>query len=289
MEQAEGVITSVLNILKRSKPSKSAPETYDAIPGWDFEYYREYILGLSRSREFLLPIAEHPSRIDVNATWHEVFNSMRHDARERWALIGYEDGMRRLVLPKVAEVGLSHSVPYEVMRGGLEKARRRAGITDMVGDIHSHPADTGDPGWKIPKKITSSGEAAFSIADMFGFLSGIVHQQPSVKNRFIMCVVQGNENIMALASRESLVSVRNSFTGSYEDFARSWYNKFRWEYKGNIPLSQGGGELADPLPNSVTSLWGINKGIAHQYQLVLYRGFTDTPLLRDYPARITIK
>lgn len=286
MESAEGVITSIKNWFKLQGSSpRLAPETARPIPGWDYETYREYLLAMSKGREYLLSIEEYPSRMDLNEIWHETFNKIRPQSYESWALVGFEQGQRRLILPEVAEKGLDHSVPHEVMVAGLEKARAKAGVTDLVGDVHSHPRDYRDVSWHIPSQVTCEGNGAFSLGDLYGFLCDLTQQRPSDPKRSIMFVVEGNENIAAFATRRSLEIVRNNFSGPYEKFAKQWYERYGWNFKGKRLQSQGGGELAEPARADAPKIWQINKGVAYHYQIALYRGFKDKPLLREHPAR----
>ncbi len=288
MEAAEGVIGSIKKWLKLSK-SSTTPQLEVLTPnGWNYKMYREYLLALTKGRDYLLPIEEYPSRIELSASWHEAFNQIRSSTNEGWILIGYQSGQRRLVIPRVAEKGLSHSVPYEVMAASLEKARARAGITDLVGDVHSHPRPLTDLSWYLPDEETSDGEGAFSLGDLYGFLCALNKQRPSDPKRSLMFVAEGNENIAAFATRRTLELVRNNFTGTYEQFAKQWYGKYGWNFKGSKPASAGGGELAEPARPDAPKIWQINKGVAYHYQLALYRGFKDKPLLRDYPARVSI-
>jgi len=158
------------------------------------------------------------------------------------------------------------------MRAGLDKARENAGVTDLIGDIHSRPVERMDPCWLIPSEATSSGYSAFSLRDIYGFLEGLSHQRPSDRKRLMTGVVQGNENILVMATRNSMEQVRNTFERGYEEFATYWYGRFGWKFLGSESMSEGGGELARPLRDNAPSLWNINRAIAHQYQFVLYRG-----------------
>lgn len=290
MEITEGIIGSIKKFLKLKIPSKPSSETIlQPSVGWNYDVYREYLLALSRSREFLLPIEEYPSRIELSDSWHAVLNQIRVNLHEGWALIGYQSEQRRLILPKAAEKGLSHSVPYEVMAAGLEKAKSKAGITDLVGDIHSHPRPSNDLSWYIPSEETSEGEGSFSLGDLYGFLYDLTQQRPSDTKRAVMFVAEGNENIAVFATRRSLGLVRNNFLGNtYENFAKQWYEKYGWGFKGSKQASQGGGELIEPLRTDAPKVWQVNKGVAFHYQLALYRGFKDKSLLRDHPGRNAI-
>lgn len=270
---------------RREVTSTQPPDLGDPSTGWNYETYREYILALTRGGEFLLPIEEYPSRMELSEPWQEMLNQIRSTSHESWALFGYQDGQRRLVLPKVAERGLSHSVPYEVMSSGLEKARAKAGISDMVGDAHSHPRPTNNPVWIIPSNLANEGNSAFSLGDMYYLLHGLTKQRPSDPKRFTMFVAEGNENIAAFATRRSLELVRNKLPGSYEDFAREWYAQYGWNFKGLDPQSKGGGELAERARADAPKIWQINKGVAFHYQLALYHGFRNGPLFRNHPAR----
>lgn len=241
--------------------------------------FREYLLGLSRGRDYLLPIEDSPTQFELNGTWHESLNQLRNLPYEGWSLIGYEEGQRRLVLPVVAEKGLSHSVPYETMVMGLNRAKLKAGVTDLVGDIHSHPRSKRSPVWQIPSIETSEGHGAFSLRDLYGLLSSLKEQRPSDTRRSCKFVAEGNENLAVFGTRGSLAQVRDSFNEPFHIFATDWYAKFGWKYIGSSPDK---GEMAEPQLSS-TSVWSINKAIAHHYQLTLFRGFTNGPLLRDYP------
>lgn len=270
MEYVEGIV----NFLKRHiKPQENLADPV----GWNYETYREYLLAISKSRDYLLPIEEYPSKIEFSHVWHETFNQIRSSPNEKWVLIGYQEGQRRLVLPTAPEEGFKGVVPYEVMVAGINKARLKAGISDLVGDLHSHPRDFVHPGWVAP------GYAAFSVGDMYYLLQHLKGQRPADPKRSSMFVTEGNENIAAFASRRSLEKVRNSFSGSYEEFANNWYSRFGWSFKGFDPTK---GELAEPTNDANADTSDINKAIAHHYQLALYRGVKDKPLLRDYPAII---
>lgn len=100
-----------------------------------------------------------------------------------------------------------------------------------------------------------------------------------------MFVVEGNENIAVFVTRRSLELVRNNFSDPYEKFAKYWYKRYGWSFKGREPKSNGGGELAIPAKANAPATWQINKGVAYHYQLSLYRGFKNGPLLREHPAR----
>lgn len=286
MEDAEGKTGSIISRFKLKRNSKLATaEPARLIPGWDYETYREYLLALSRGREFLLPIEDYPSRLELSEPWHEAFNQIRANSHEGWVLIGYQAGQRRLVIPRVAEKGLSHSVPHAIMSAGLEKARTKTGITDLIGDAHSHPRTSTDLSWNI-LSVLNNEKAAFSLADIYGFLDDLSKQRPSDPKISVMFVAEGDENIAAFATKRSLELVRNNFSGTlYEEFAKKWYERYGWRFEGNEPTSQGGGELAEPDRAGAPNLWQINKGIAFEYQLALYGGFKNRSLLRDRPAK----
>ncbi len=240
--------------------------------GWNYETFREYILAISKSRDYLLPIEEYPRSFDLSNQWHETLNQIRPKPFESWVLIGFEEGQRRLVIPTVAGKGLSSSVPYEIMITAINKAKSKAGITDFVGDIHSHP-----------RQFLDQKNVAFSLGDLYGLLSSARGQRPSDPKRSFIIVAEGNENIAAFITRGTLERVRNSFSVSHEEFATQWYKRFKWNFKETTPTN---GEDAKPLEAISPKIRAINKAIAHHYQLALYRGFKDKPLSRDYPARI---
>lgn len=234
-------------------------------------------MALSKGREYLLLIEDYPSRISLSKPYHELFNQIRSKPHEEWALLGYQAGQRRLILPRVAEKGLSHSVPPEVMAAGIDKARNKAGISDLIGDTHSHPR---------PLNIIDSENTGFSLRDMYSFLYYLTRQRPSDPMRSVMFVAEGNENIAAFVTKRSLELVRNNFRDSYENFAKQWYERYGWNYKGLGSNSNGG--LAQKVKPDASNLWQINKGIAFHFQLALYRGAKDEPLLREHPARNNI-
>lgn len=261
-------VAGIFDFIKKRLVKDTSPKP----PGWDYETFREYTLAISRSRDYLLPIEEYPHSFDLSFLWHKTLNQMRHKSFESWALIGYQDGQRNLIIPTVAEKGLTGSVPYETMISGLNKANLKAGITDYVGDIHSHP-----------RELFQQESPAFSLGDLYGLLSSAKRQRPSDPKRSFIMVAEGTENIAAFITRGTLERVLNSFSGSYEEFATQWYKKFKWTFNETTPDR---GESAEPLETSSPEVWAINKAVAHHYLLVLYRGVKDKPLLRDYPARI---
>ncbi len=266
MEYVAGVVDSVRKWFK-------GPDTPITLPGWNYETYREYLLAISRGRDYLLPIEDYPSQIELSSVWHDSFNQIRDLPHEGWVLIGYQDGQRRLVMPRVAEKGLSHSVPSEVMSAGINRAILKAGISDYVGDIHSHP-----------RGLTRLGnDSAFSVGDIYGLLDSLSEQRPSDPRRSGIFVAEGNENIAAFGTRGSLERVRNSPLGSYEDFATKWYSRYQWTFISTSPTT---GEIAEATTPHSPKIWTINKGIAHHYQLSLYKGLANGFLLRDHPARI---
>lgn len=269
MEYVSGIVDSVKKWLK-------GPDRPIETIGWNYETYREYLLAISKGRDYLLPIEEYPSQIELNEVWHESLNQIRPMANEGWVLIGYQEGQRRLVMPKVAENGLSHSVPYEVMSAGINRAKLKAGISDYIGDIHSHPRGRFD---------LSRRDGAFSLGDLYGLLQSISEQRPSDTRRSCIFVAEGNENIAAFATRRSLERVRNTFNDSYESFAGKWYSKYKWVFKSSSPAT---GEVAEPTSHNSPKVWAINKGVAHHYQLALYKGITNMPLMRDHPAMIKV-
>jgi hypothetical protein len=279
MEYVDGLINLITKKFKR-------PERQLKPEGWGYEMYREYLLAVSRGRDYLLPIEDYPSRIELSQQWHDTFNQIRSKPYESWALVGYEEGQRRLVLPAVAEKGLSHSVPNDVQFAAMNKARLKAGVTDMVGNIHSHPRRNTDSSWNIPSQPTSEGHGNFSLGDLYYLLSYISRQRPSDPVSFFMFVTEGNENIGAFGTRGALERTRNSFNESSDQFAEKWYRKFGWKYNGREEESEGGGELAEQVDKDAKSIWTINRAVAHHYQIALYRGFTNGPLLRNYPTKL---
>jgi hypothetical protein len=252
---------------------------------WDYETFREYLLALTKGREYLSSIGEHPLRFDLSKSWHDVLNSMRDSSKERWALIGYEEGQRRLILPSVPEVGLSRCVPLETIELAFTKARKKAGITDTIGEIHSHPMRYKRPSLLYYLEPTAS-KGCFSLGDMCRLLVGIENQRPVDKNVFVAFVVDGDETLAMFASRETLKLVRNDPPESYESFAKQWYGRFEWQYE---KTSQDAGEQATPTSSKATDIWSINRAIAKHYQIALYRGDRDKPLFRDYPDKFSAK
>ena len=100
-------------------------------------------------------------------------------------------------------------------------------------------------------------DGAFSLSDLYGLLCNLKSQRPSDRNKFLMGVVEGKENIVAFATKGSLEKVRNSFNGSYEDFASYWYSKYGWQFDGSGSVETGGGERAHPIVDNAPKVWKI--------------------------------
>lgn len=240
-------------------------------PGWNYEIYREYLWAVCKSKDCLLPIAEYPSQFVLSKRWHRAFDLIRTDPLERWGLIGYQDGQRRLIVSRIAATGLMGSVPGDVMSATINRARLKTGISDLAGDFHSHP-----------RNPTSETQGAFSLGDLYGLLHCLSKQRPSDPPEFFRFVVDGNNNLAVFGTRGSLKIVLDNLQDNYEDFAKYWYKRFSWNFKGFSPTE---GELAEPVSRDAPSVWTINRAVAHQYQLALYRGLKDKPLVRNYPGQ----
>lgn len=231
--------------------------------GWDYERFRNYLLGLTRGRNFLLPIDQYPNKIELSTGWHDLFNQMRRESArdhlERYALIGFKDDRRALYLPTLSVRGHHNQVTGEVITNEISRARTKAGITGLVGDIHSHP-----------RIIFDSGSASFSPTDLYSVLLPRVH-------RFVIGVVEPHMVIFAFNTRETAdLGVDPAFL-NHESFTKFWIEKYGFVNNGDIT------KIESVSPRNLYSLWDINLGIAERHKLVFYRGVIDDDLIRAYP------
>ena len=216
---------------------------------WDYATFREYLLSQARGKDFLLPIAEFPTEIDLNANWHGVLSAMREktnkDQIERVGLVGYNLAQRSLYLPseKVAKVPWQWERNTHVARQAIEIQRsfaRSKGAEGLVGILHSHPPmDTKMLGFQIRNGRLSAGDLYIGLRGYYGPMVG---------------VADGGINSLAFKTRQSIVP-RDDF----EKFVDLWER--------------------DPQPKKLDEL------LAQKYNVALYKGGVNDVLRRIYPKR----
>lgn len=239
---------------------------------WEYPRFREYMLALTKGPDFLLPFDRYPKRIELSNPWHELLDQMRRESKdgvERWALIGFKDDRQSLYLPTTLTKGSSHRISVGVANRAIAYAKAKAGIVDLVGDIHSHPN-----GWleklyhlqNLPYALFKGNSHGFSIADLFA-----LSYQPFIG------LAEGDRNLFAFKSRETHTVPGHALGSNLDEFEKHWNHKMGIR---KISIGDSQAEIAiDPRSN----IWSMNKKIAKKYKIVLYKGSPDKDLVRVIP------
>lgn len=231
---------------------------------WQYPYFREYLLALTRGKDFLLPINQYPNKIQLSNQWHETLDRMRRDTldgKEKWSLIGFKDDRRSLWLPTAPVTGEASFVGWEHMSKQIDRAKEKEGITELLGDIHTHPSWYEKKIWG-PFKKRNSNVARFSAADLYTILL------PS-RYRPIIGVVEGNDNLFAFRTRSTRTIAPWQYPNNQDEFERYWYTRGGFVYKGSV--REYGADRAVPI-SADASGWKVNTLIADHHDLVFYRG-----------------
>jgi len=248
---------------------------------WDYDtHFREYLLLLARKKIGGLEFTGNfPRKIELSNGWHETLVQMdkeTKDGNERWALVGFREGMRHIILPRVFGVGtrtdyqkrIRAQIPYEVQWREIHKAKEKTGVIDLVGDIHSHPET---PFRKSVFELFGFMRIAGSNG---GFSAGDLYRMVVQENFLPMtAVVDGGKSFFAFKTRESINIPTSRSVFSQDSFEKFWYKKYGVQLEG---------EFAKYIPPGFSHL-ELNKGIAARHNLVLYRGKLNEDLTRIYP------
>lgn len=239
-------------------------------------FLREYLLGLTRSREFLVSILDYPRQIGLSQGWHDTLDQIRKDSVdgiERLALVGFKEDRRAIYLPTIGVKGLPDHVPSAIISREIQRARVKAGITGLIGDIHSHPRSLIESIWG--NTSDQQNTAGFSAGDLYRMVS---------PGEFLpmMVVVEGNGNIVAFKTKESTDTGLDRNVLTQEGFEKYWYEKNGFRYLGRV--EKYGAERAVPISPNANG-WNVNLGIAERHKLVLYRGGAGNNLVKLFPMR----
>src|SRR5688572_16742482 len=102
----------------RNFPVNSAE---NRISVWEYEsYFREYAFLIGRKgKDALETIENYPVRIELDASWHRVLDSMRSeiagDRNERFAVVGYRETSRDFYFPEKSGIGEPYTIPAEII------------------------------------------------------------------------------------------------------------------------------------------------------------------------------
>lgn len=276
------LIENLLRKIKRGDRKSLTREHVVPIETWNYHLFREYLLSLTRGKDFLLPVDQYPNAIELSNDWHEVLDKMRTDSRdghERWALIGYKEDRRGIYLPTIAAKGLPDHVPAEVMLEERDRAKVKAGITGLLGDLHSHPKGLVKDIWGasfedlFDELFKEDSEIAiFSAGDLYCMVI------PGSFN-LMRGVVQGRENLFAFRTRESTDLGISQNVFRQDAFEKYWYEKNRFRYLGNV---KNFGVRRIQALTSHADPWNVNTGIAERHKLVLYKGSSGANLTKVF-------
>lgn len=186
---------------------------------WDYTSFKEYLLALTRSIDFLLPATDYPRSIELSKEWHLFLNEMRFDGnrrlRERYAAIGGGGSKLFLCLyPKLCE---PKKVGREVMELMFYNVEQKHCLC-WLGDIHSHP-DDGSP-----------RSHSFSACDLY---SSVCQEKP----RVVQGLVDGDSNYFVFRARESTTIPFSSILFSPDSFAQYWHQCESDGFKMNLRVA----------------------------------------------------
>lgn len=241
----------------------ASSEEYKGFPSksWNYSGVRDYLLAISRGYEFLLPINQYPEKIQLSKPWHELFNQMRkesRDTKERYALAGYKDDLQNLYLPKTPALGDNKCISDEVQLKERERTQR-AGITGIVGDIHSHQNGF----WN---RMGGRADRIAKLASMFsnGDFYGLLDKDSGIKFRGL---AEKDRNFLVFRSQET----------EFDSSSMNW-NEFinYWDYPTCARRAMVGGEFTRLLKRDGLMLRGatlqVNIQISNEYELAIYSG-----------------
>src|SRR3989344_519830 len=171
------------------------PEATGVPDTWNYSLFKDYLLALSRGKDFILPLEQYPREIELSQEWHKILNSMRDRTAktrvEHVALIATSKRMRSILLPSTPASGWSsHHVHPLATQIQITRARLDPRIDGYIGLFHSHPPqDIGFFRFKIPMGRLSAGDLH------------IVLTSPSI---LAIGVTDGIRNSLAFRTRESI-------------------------------------------------------------------------------------
>lgn len=242
--------------------------TADVAPSrWSYKsHFREYLLLLARKGDLgLESIQKFPEKIELNNPWHETFEDMRkqtEDGHERWALIGYKEDMRVLIVPTIFAYGENSNqsngykarVTYDVMEKQINRAKDKAHLIGLVGDVHTHPENTN--AWRS-SRLSSDNNKGFSAADLYWLASKRVPFYSPFK-----VLVEGKNVYFAFVSKETR---KSTLPLSQEQFGDYWHN------------------LEEDGKKKHPDILSMNIDIAKTHSIALYKGKIGGDLGRIYP------
>ena len=277
------LIGSIFRKFRRGESQTVKPEKSDLPRNWDYSHFREYLLALTRGKNFLLPVGQYPDSIQLNGGWDEALKKMRKDTidgYERWALVGFKEDRRSLYLPTIAARGLPDHVPGKLQMEEIDKARVKAGIIGFVGDIHSHPKDLVEEIWF--RAFTDLDELVGWDLDRAIFSAGDLYRIVVPDSDILMMgLVEGQENLFAFRTRESTDLGVSRDALPQEAFEKYWYERNGFRYLGSVK-EYGAKRVQAITPTA--DRWVVNTEIAERHKLVLYRGSSGTNLTKVFTS-----
>jgi len=258
---------------KISNAGRSIVEMFGSIgrgKEWKYDYFREYLLALSRGDNFLLPRRDYKKRVRLDENWHDVLDTIRRESKdgvEKYSVIGVNKEKRAVFVREVPLSGHADHVPVETIHLAVDEMERKVGA-DLVVDIHSHPDWLLSGLWGDSKEVR---RAAFSPGDLFR----LIHKSQS---HFVGVLVEGNENLFVFRTRGTERVDLNLVVLSQQTFTDYWLN-----YYGFRRFRLGSGTEVMTNQNKKITGWDVNVGIAERHKLVIYRGLSGGDLFRVVP------
>lgn len=258
---------------------KESPRSYFSSQRWDYNnYFREYLLLLARKRELGLEfIKNYPAKIELSSGWHNTLNKVRDttkDGNEHWGYIGFKSDRRSIWFSSIPVTGYGSYISGDLIKEELNNAKCKHGIVDLMGDIHSHPNNfSGKEKQKLHSENPYGLKAIFSAGDLY-ILVNTEHFRP------LMGIVEGNYNLFAFRTRETVGLNVNSMYFNQDTFEKYWYEKNGFKYLGGV--EEYGAYRVTPI-SSLANQAKINIEIAERHNLVLYQGEENRDLERIFP------
>ena len=231
MDALEGQVEVLGTPLNKASSKNGEPRESTA---WNYEQFRQYLIRLTEGRGALLPVDQYPDKIELSEDWLKVISKMRvdsQDGKERHALVGYRPG-GGIILQTLPSQGLSDTVPREVVKEAIKRAREKAGVIGILGTIHSHAVKRLQQRnwWKL-RMEDKRHNAVFSTEDLYGLL--IAEQFSPFE-----AVVQGNDMLFAFQSRETQGLGMPSVAFPQHVFTAYWHQQFAHDRDMNIEIAR---------------------------------------------------
>lgn len=250
--------------------AKKAPEPKVQQPlKWEYDFFREYLLAISRGDNYLVLAGEYPREIELSGDWHTVLERARRDTnvdlKERGSLVAINVSRRAVFVKNVPYLGTDVEVSHKVYLRARKDASEKVGADVIVAHLHSHPYSPYNLALMNEGKFRNS----FSPTDLYNLVS-------TTDRSILEVLVEGTENLFAFRARDSKPVISHKEAIGVNRFHQFWLTHYGFRV---FP------EDLHRVDSSGTdhNLWDVNVGIAERYGLVIYKGPAKGNLRRVVP------